>query len=196
MRNMKAILLLAATLSAAAPARGASADPLTDPLRNIVGAEMDLLPVAISAADGEVGGALQLWAGRGRNRVRLVTAILHFPDSLTDAPFRDRDLTVMALIYDRFFRDGFRGPWIGGGAEVWWTDVGTELGPERAERVNPVATVGAGWVFPVWRGLYLNPWAAGHLLLGNREIELQGERYRPRRIEGEVSLKIGWAHAL
>jgi len=196
MRNMKAILLLAAALSAAAPARGASADPLTDPLRNIVGAEMDLLPVAISAADGEVGGALQLWAGRGRNRVRLVTAILHFPDSLTDAPFRDRDLTVMALIYDRFFRDGFRGPWIGGGAEVWWTDVGTELGPERAERVNPVATVGAGWVFPVWRGLYLNPWAAGHLLLGNREIELQGERYRPRRIEGEVSLKIGWAHAL
>lgn len=194
MRFMKA-LLLAAALLAALPARGAP-DPLADPRRDIVGAELDLLPVAISAADGEVGGALQLWAGQGRARVRLVTAILHFPDSLTDAPFRDRDLTVLALIYDRFFRDGFRGPWIGGGLEVWWTDIGTELGPERAERTNPVATLGAGWVFPVWRGLYLNPWAAGHVQLGNPEIELRGERFRPPRVQAEASLKIGWAVAL
>jgi hypothetical protein len=191
---MKTVLVVAA-LAAALPARGAP-DPLTDPRRDVVGVELDILPVAISAADGEVGGALQLWAGRGRSRVRLVTAILHFPDSLTDAPFRDRDLTVLALIYDRFFRDGFRGPWIGGGVEVWWTDIGTELGPERRERVNPVATLGAGWVFPIWRGLYLNPWAAGHVLLGNPDIELRGERFRPSRLEAELSLKIGWAHAL
>lgn len=188
-------LLLLIALTAALPARAASDLPI-DPNRDVVGAELDLLPVTISAADRTVGGALEVWAGRGRNRARLVTAILHFPDRLTDAPFRDRDLTVLALIYDRFFRDGFRGPWIGAGVEVWWTDIGTELGPERRERVTPVATAGVGWVFPVWRGLYLNPWAAGHALLGAREIELRGERFRMRRLEAEASLKIGWAYAL
>jgi len=50
MRFMKTVLL-AAALFAALPARGAP-DPLTDPRRDIVGAELDLLPVAISAADG------------------------------------------------------------------------------------------------------------------------------------------------
>jgi len=186
-------MLLLTALSAALPAR--AAPELTDPRRPVVGAELDVLPVAISAADGEIGGALGVWAGRGRNRARLVTAILHFPDRLTDAPFRDRDLTALAVIFDRFFRDGFRGPWIGGGMEVWWTEIGSELGLERRERVTPVGTLGGGWVFPVWRGLYVNPWAAGHVLLGNREIELRGERFRLRRLEGEVSLKIGWAYA-
>ncbi len=188
-------MLLLAALAGGAPARALAAPP-EHPGRDAVGVEIDLLPIAVSAADGEVGGGVQFWAGRGRDRVRLVTAVLKFPDSLTDAPFRDRDLTALAVIYDRFLRDGFRGPWVGGGVEVWWTDVGTKLGPERAERVNPVATVGGGWVFPVWRGLYLNPWAAGHLVLGDRAIDLRGARYRMRAVEGEVSLKVGWTHAL
>ena len=66
MLSIKAVLAVAA-LSAALPARGAP-DPLTDPRRDVVGAELDLLPVAISAADGEVGGSLQLWGGRGSGR--------------------------------------------------------------------------------------------------------------------------------
>ncbi len=185
------LLLLAAAFSS--PARAAA--PPAEPARDAVGVELDLLPIVLSAMDGEVGRSLQVWAGRGRNRVRLVTALVHFPDALTGAPFRDRDLTAMALVYDRFFREGFRGPWVGAGAEVWWTDVGTELGPERRERVSPVATAGAGWVFPVWRGLYLNPWAAGHAVMGERTIELRGARYRMRAVEGEISLKVGWAYA-
>jgi hypothetical protein len=62
--------------------------------------------------------------------------------------------------------------------------------------VNPVVTAGGGWVFPVWRGLYLNPWAAGHLVTGDRTVDLRGARYRLRPVEAEVSLKIGWAHPL
>ncbi len=195
MPSVKALALATVVLAATLPVRAIAA-PSDGTPRNAIGVELDLLPVAVSAADGELGAGLELWAGRGRDRVRIVTALVRFPDALTSAPFRDRDLTAVALIYDRFFRDGFRGPWVGAGAEVWWTDIGTELGPERRERVNPVATVGAGWVFPIWRGLYLNPWGAGHLVLGDRTIELRGESYRIRAIEGEVSLKIGWAFAL
>ncbi len=189
----KALLLLLA-LPLSLPARALA--PPDSPVRDAVGAEVDLLPYALSAWDDEVGRGLQLWAGRDRNRVRLVTTVIHFPDALTASPFRDRDLTAMALVWDRFLRFGFRGPWVGAGAEVWWTDLGIDLGPARRERVNPVATVGAGWVFPVWRGLYLNPWAAGHVVLGNRTIEIAGERYRMRQVEGEVSLKIGWTYPL
>jgi hypothetical protein len=190
----RAALLLVIPLAVASTA-GAEA-PAVGPAHDAVGLELDLLPTALSAAAGEAGGAFQLWAGCGRDRLRLVTALIHFPNGLTDAPFRDRELTVAALIWDRFFRDGFRGPWIGGGLELWWTGVGTELGPGRRERANPVATAGGGWVFPVWRGLYVNPWAAGHLVLGGRSIELPGANYRMRAVEGEVSLKVGWAQAL
>lgn len=194
LRTRVTVLLLTAA-AAAAPARSLAAGP-AGASGQVVGLELDLLPVAISAADREIGGGLGIWAGRGRDRLRLVTALVRFPESLTEAPFRDRELTAMALLYDRFFREGFRGPWIGGGAELWWTDVGTTLGPQRGERVSPVVTAGAGWVFRVWRGLYVNPWAAGHVVLGDRGIEVRGERYRLRALEGEVSLKVGWAHRL
>jgi hypothetical protein len=190
-----AAAVLAAVLAAAVPARGAD-DAVTDPFRHLVGGELDLLPVVISAADGELGGGFQLWGGRGWSRVRIVTAVVHFPDALTDAPFRDRDLTAFAVLYDRFFRPGFRGPFVGGGAEIWWTEVGTELGPQRAERVNPVANLGAGWVFPVWRGLYLSPAATAHVLLGDTAIELGGELLRAPRLVAEASLRVGWTHAL
>lgn len=53
------------------------------------------------------------------------------------------------------------------------------------------ATVGAGWVLPVWRGLYLNPWAAGHAPLGASGVTVGAERYQPRAFEAEVSLKVG-----
>jgi hypothetical protein len=195
LRHPVAAAVLAAVLSAAVPARGAE-DPLTDPFRHLVGGELDLLPVVISAADGELGAGFHLWGGRGLTRVRLVTAVVYFPDALTDAPFRDRELTAFGVLYDRFFRPGFRGPFVGGGAELWWTEVGTDLGPQRRERVNPVATLGAGWVYPVWRGLYLCPSATGHVLLGETEIELGGERLQSPRFVPEASLRIGWTHAL
>lgn len=89
-----------------------------------VGVEVDLLPTAASALDGEPGGALQFWAGDGRNRFRLVGAWMHYPDSLTSSPFEDRRNATVALLYDRFFQDGFRGPWVAIGAEFWWSSIG------------------------------------------------------------------------
>lgn len=63
----------------------------------------------------------------------------------------------------------------------------------RGSWATLVATVGAGWVFPIWRGLYLNPWAAAHAPLDTRTVAVGAERYHPQRFEPEVSLKIGWA---
>lgn len=153
---------------------------------------MDLLPAISSAAAGEAGGALQAWVGASRNRLRLVGAHLHDPDVLVSKPFADRSATVIAVLYDRFFLDDYTGPWIAAGGEYWWSRIGLRSAADHGTWGTPVATVGAGWVFPIWRGLYLNPWAAGHAPLDTSGVNVGAERYRPRAFEYEASLKVGW----
>jgi hypothetical protein len=191
MSGRLAAVVLAACAAHAVTARAADASPSEARWR--FGVEVDLLPIVLSAAAGEPGLSLQLWAGRGRQRLRAVGALIHFPDRLTDEPFRDRETTVLALIYDRFFRDRFQGPWLGAGAEAWQSEIGSAAGPDRAEWTEWVATAGGGWVFSVWRGLTLNPWGAAHVRLNDPEVALHGEAYHPPRLLAEVSLKVGWA---
>jgi hypothetical protein len=181
-----ALAYLAAVLVHARPAGALDVRP------EAVGVEVDLLPTIASAVAGEAGGALQVWGGRGRGRLRLVGAHLHYPDGLTESPFAHRSTTAVALLYDRFFREGFRGPWVAAGLEYWWSEIGLEAGAETGNWATPVATVGAGWVFPVWRGLYLNPWAAVHAPFDTGSVDVGGEQFDPRPVEAEVSLKIGW----
>ncbi len=183
-------IVLGLLLAASRPAAALELRP------EAVGVEVDLLPVAASAAAGEAGGALQLWAGRDRIRLRLVGADLHYPDAFTPSPFGDRHITVAAALVDLFFHDGFRGPWVAAGAEYWWSEIGLRHAEGRGRWSAPVATVGAGWVIPVWRGLYLNPWAAAHAPVSGWSVAVGAERYHPRPVEAEVSLKLGWALAL
>ncbi len=186
-----AALLVAGVARAEGDVGAAAAGKPSD--RVTLGVEVDLLPVVASAIDGELGGSLQVWAGQGLNRLRLVAAKLHYPNGLTDAPFADQQSTAAALIYDRFFRDGFRGPWVGVGLEYWWSSIGLETGSERGTWSTLVATAGAGWVFPIWRGLYLNPWGAVHLPFDHGAVQVGSATYQPRAWAAEVSLKIGWS---
>lgn len=179
--------LAAVTLALVAfPARAA------DLRLDAVGLEVDLLPTISSATAGEAGGALQAWVGASRNRLRLVGAHLHYPNAFVSKPFADRGAAVVAVLYDRFFRDDYTGPWIAVGAEYWWSRIGLTSASDRGSWSTLVATVGAGWVFPIWRGLYLNPWAAGHAPLDTSRVTVGAERYRPRAFEFEASLKVGW----
>jgi hypothetical protein len=189
-RSRLAAGVLAAAALCAGPmaARGGAPDA--------VGVEVDLLPTVLSAMAGEPGGALQGWVRWKRDRLRLVGATLHFPDSLTDAPFAGHRSTAAALLYDRFLTGEGTGPWLGGGLEYWWSSIGLESGPERGAWQGPVATAGGGWVFPVWRGLYLNPWGAVHVPLTGGDVAVGPETYHPRGLVAEVSLKVGWSFDL
>lgn len=178
--------LLATLALAATPAAALDLRP------DAAGLEVDLLPTVSSAVAGELGGALQGWIGSSRNRLRLVGAHLHYPDAFVERPFADRSATVVALLYDRFFRDDYTGPWVAVGAEYWWSRIGLERDSGSGRWDGAVATVGAGWVFPVWRGIYVNPWGAAHAPLGVSSVAVGAERYEPRKFEAEVSLKIGW----
>jgi hypothetical protein len=179
-------VLAAALALLGSPARAA------DLRLDAAGLEVDLLPTISSAAAGEAGGSLQAWVGASGNRLRLVSAHLHYPNAFVSKPFADRSATVVALLYDRFFRGDYTGPWVAVGAEYWWSRIGLAAASGHGSWGTPVATVGAGWVFPVWRGLYLNPWVAGHAPLDTGRVTVGTERYRPRAFEAELSLKIGW----
>lgn len=181
--------LLAAALGGAGPAAALELRP------DAAGVEVDLLPIVASAAAGKAGGSLQLWAAAGGNRLRLVGAHVEYPRAFVASPFT-RSSTVAAVLYDRFLRDDRTGPWIGGGAEYWWGRIGLRRGGATASWGTPVATLGAGWVFPVWRGVYLNPWGAAHAPLDRHTVAVGPERYRPRAVEVEASLKIGWGRAV
>ena len=163
------------------------------PEGTVVGAEIDLLPTVLSAADGRLGGGANVWVGRGHVRLRAVGTFIAFPPgALTPSGFEDRELTVAAGIVDVFFRPEFSGPWLGAGLEHWWNRIGSPAGPDTATWSSWVATLGGGYVWTFWRSLYLNPWAAGHLLLSEPEVRLYGATWKPTKLSGEVSLKIGW----
>ena len=57
-------------------------------------------------------------------------------------------------------------------------------------------TLGGGFVWKLRGNLYLNPWAAGHLLLSRPEVTLYGATWKPGALTGEVSLKVGWYTSL
>jgi hypothetical protein len=164
------------------------------PERVALGAELDLLPIALSAAAGQVGGSGNVWVGLDRIRLRAVGSYIAFPlGFLTPSGFASRELTVAAGIVDYFFLPRFQGPWIGAGLEYWWNEVGSSASPETASWSSGVFTVGTGFVWPIWGNLYLNPWAAGHLLLSRPEVTLHGATWTPAPLTAEVSLKIGWS---
>jgi hypothetical protein len=178
-------------LAMAAPGSASPAEPA--PSTTAVGVEVDLLPVVLSAAAGELGGGANVWIGRDRVRLRAVGSYIAFPSgALTPSGFQDRRLTVAAGIVDVFLRPGFVGPWLGAGLEHWWNEIGSPAGPGTATWTSWVATLGGGYIWKVWRGLTVNPWAAGHLLLSEPEVTLHGATWKPARLAGEVSLKVGW----
>ena len=158
-----------------------------------LGFEIDLLPFTLSAIDGQLGGAANVWLGLDRVRLRAVGSHIAFPPGfLTPSGFSNRELTAAAGIVDVFFLPKFAGPWIGAGFEYWWNSIGSPSGPATAYWNSWVATLGAGFVWKFWGNLYLNPWAAGHLLLARPEVTLYGASYTPASLSAEISLKIGW----
>jgi hypothetical protein len=158
-----------------------------------IGFNIDLLPTALSASCGTVGGAGQIWYGQDHLRFRAVGAHFRLPNSLiAQDHFRKQETTAIACICDYVTGKNFDGVWIGSGVEVWLNKIGYENTRETATWTNAVFTVGGGYIWKVYRNFYLDPWAAGHLLLNKKDVHLANDTFKPALMSGEVSLKIGW----
>lgn len=200
MRSACAILLTTLSVLSAAPwAQGApsggsaaeageeavASDPRAGRIR--FGTEVDFLPYVLQGYYGS------LWLGLGHWKFRAVAASAVTPDFLIDEKFTDNRLFVLAAIADFYFKSDFKGWWIGGGGERWGADVTEKASGIRADYVGWIATLGAGYTWYFWRGLYLNPWAAFHLLAGgDRDVTVGASTFEPALFTPEASVKIGW----
>jgi hypothetical protein len=181
------IRLLAAALLAGAPATAEEAEKTKETKKTTVGFELDALPYL---SGGWYGSA---WVGRDRVRIRPVVASTELPSFLVEEGFSDAKVEAYALIVDWFFRDDFRGFWVGAGAEYWKNGVTNETDGGTAEWSNTVATVGGGYVWKISGNLYVNPWIAGHLIVGGpTSVTAGGATYHPKRFSPEASVKLGW----
>ncbi len=159
-----------------------------------LGFTLDLLPTVLSATDSRFGMSGQVWVGIDAVRLRLVGARMHMPDWLAaNNGFRNQRTTVAAGIVDYCFGKHFDEWWIGTGFELWLNEVDhRDAAGRTADWENIVWTVGGGYIWRFWNNLYIEPWAAAHVMLNRPEIALAGKTYDVFPVTGEVSLKIGW----
>lgn len=175
-------LLLALSLPMAAQAPSTPSTPWT------MSTEADL----VAFASG--GWYASLAAGKGAWRGRAVVAEVHPPDRFAPEGFEAGRVRAVALLADRFFRPGFRGPWVGGGLEGWEERYRQQGAGTEVQLRSLQATLGAGWVFDLGHGFTVNPWGALHQrLAGDREAATATAVCQPPALTGEVSVKVGFA---
>ncbi len=158
-----------------------------------LGIQLDLFPTVVSAINGKVGYAPQVWAGISGLRLRLVGAHLEPPDTFAfDEKVIDPDLTAIAFIIDRTFGPRFDEFWVCGGVETWLQAVAAKDGSGEAKWVSGVFTVGAGYTWRFVDNFYLDPWIGLHWVLNPQTLQVGSTEYRPAPLVANASVKVGW----
>ncbi len=158
-----------------------------------VGVAIDLLPPIMSAATGNFGYSAQLWYGYKKFRVRGVIAGFQIPDKLMGSnDFTNLKTTAAALIFDYFRKNNFKGWWFGTGFEMWNNTITSKINYRDYDFKDYVATAGSGYIFKVYKNFYVEPWGAVHCVLNDEKVSVGETEYKTKKIQGEVSLKVGW----
>lgn len=187
-----AMIVVMGVLAVVSPARagqgpGETPGFVMQPVR--IGTEFDVLPYATGGAYGS------LIVGRGAWRVRGVVSRVNMPEAFVADGFSDQRTDAIALLADRFIGAGSgeaRGFWVGGGVEYWQNRVRRDGSEAYTAYNNTMLTAGGGYVWHLTRHVYLNPWAAAHAsIAGDREVDVSGAAFTPRRFTAEASLKLG-----
>jgi len=153
------------------------------------GSEVDVVPFATGGYYGSGFVGHEGW------RTRAVVARTNIPSFMVSDGYKDKRTDAYALLADRFIgarRLQLDGLWVGGGAEYWRNRIHAENSNVDAHYQNYMATVGAGYVWKLTHHIYVNPWAAGHLVVAHsREIPIAGKIYKQSIFTSEASVKIG-----
>jgi hypothetical protein len=167
----------------------------TDSLKTkqTIGVAIDLLPPVMSAMTNNFGYSAQLWFGYNKLRMRGVVAGFYMPDKMMgNDDFKNLKMTASALILDYFKNYNFKGWWIGAGFELWNNSITSKIDSKNYSFNNYVATAGGGYIFKVYKNLYVEPWGAVHYVLNNEKATAATTEYKTKKFQGEVSLKVGW----
>lgn len=183
------LILLASPLSAQNSDKGNS-------INASAGVAVDLLPTVLSATSGEAGYSFQAWAGFENVKMRVVAAHLYQPDSMIDGSFENYEMNVAAFIIDYFFKENFRGFWIGTGAELWNCSIEHKASGEAAMWTDNILTLGAGYVWKITDSVYLDPFAAVHYRMNDSKVMAGGEEFTRQRVSASASVKIGYMFSI
>lgn len=177
------------------PLQASIQDKIADSLKSIqtVGLAIDLLPPVLSATAGSFGYSAQVWYGYKKFRIRGVIAGFTMPDNMMgNDDFENLRTDAVALIFDYFLKNNFKGWWLGAGFEMWNTTITYKMNYQNYEFTDYVATAGSGYIFSVYRNFYVEPWGALHYTLNNEKVTIGNVSFKTKKIQGEVSLKVGW----
>lgn len=161
--------------------------------KKAIGFTIDFLPTIMSATEGELGFSGQTWFVANHNRIRAVGAFFQLPETIVDNnKFENQNMKVAAIIYDYIFGENIDGFWLGTGVEFWFNDITEKEINESKSWNNFVYTIGGGYIYKFYKNFYIEPWCAAHLVINNDSITINSNKYQPKKIQGEISLKIGW----
>jgi hypothetical protein len=159
-----------------------------------LGFNVDLLPTVLSAANGKLGYAPQVWVGIGHVRVRFVGSHLEPPDAFAFAPkgFRNPTTTAFASIIDYTFGSNLDRWWIGSGFEIWEQTIEHDGVAGTAGWSSVVFTLGGGYIWRLAENFFVDPWLGAHAVMNPQTVSLGASEYKPFPLQGELSLKLGW----
>lgn len=190
----KLVRVLAASMflvsSGSTQTASASAQEKAPAPRWQLGGELDAMPYIMGGYYGSGFMARDGW------KLRYVVARSNTPSFLVTEGFKDKRTDAYALLADRFIgpqRHQLAGLWVGGGAEYWRNRIRADDSPLYASYQNYMLTAGGGYVWKLSRHVYLNPWAAGHVVAANRRvIPISGKTYTQPVFTPEGSVKLGF----
>jgi hypothetical protein len=118
---MRRVFFVAFAVSTLVAGSGRAGSPPAEARPMAVGVQLDLFPTVVSAVNGRLGHAPQVWLGIDHVRLRLIGAHLEPPAALAfaDEGFKNPTTTVFAVVFDYTFGERFDGPWISTGFESW-----------------------------------------------------------------------------
>lgn len=152
-----------------------------------IGIEADVLPYATG------GYYASAWLSQNHFRYRAIITKVSVPQFMLQEGFTNNNMMVYALITDYFFDTGVNKWWIGAGIEYWDAEIQTDYRKQTTKYESYIATIGGGYVFKVYRNLYINPWVALHATIAtDNNIVVDDLVYKPAFLTPEGSLKIGW----
>jgi len=150
-----------------------------------LGVEQDILPYVLG------GFIATAWMGRDAFRYRFSYAQANNPKFFLAENIKSDQVQAFGMSFEYFFKEDFKGFWIGPGLGHWTNYVLTEQ-QQEIKNESFIFTLGGGYNYPLTNWLYVSPWVAMHLRTsGNDPISTGIALYQPTIFTPEIALKIG-----
>lgn len=138
------------------------------------------------------GYILTAWVGMQHTRAKFSYAKVKQPDFMLKRDILSEEIQATQLSIEFFFKEDFKGLWLGSAVGYWWNRVQTSTGLLH-DYPSVLFSVTSGYQIYLFKGLYISPYFAGHLrLTGARDVEVGSLEYRPHLLLPELSLKVGY----